>query len=44
MSACVLLNLLIEMAKRDKMQGLPSILPLFCSEFNKLFKRVGKKR
>ena len=29
MSAHVLLNLLNEMGKRDKMQGLPSILSLF---------------
>ena len=34
MSAHVLLNLL----KRDKMQGLPSILSLFCNKFNKLIK------
>ena len=31
----VLLNLLNEMGKRDKMRGLPSILSLFCNEFNK---------
>ena len=35
MSAPVLLNLLNELGKRDKMRGLPSILPLFCNEFNK---------
>ena len=35
MSAHVLLNLLNELGKRDKMQGLPSILSLFCNEFNK---------
>ena len=35
MSAHVLLNLLNELEKRDKMRGLPSILFLFCSEFNK---------
>ena len=35
MSAHVLLNLLNELGKRDKMQGLPSILFLFCNEFNK---------
>ena len=29
MSACVLLNLLNELKKRDKMQGLSSILSLF---------------
>ena len=36
MSAHVLLNLLNELSKRDKMQGLPSILSLFLSEFNKV--------
>ena len=35
MSAQVLLNLLNELGKRDKMRGLPSILSLFCNEFNK---------
>ena len=35
MSAHVLLNLLNELGKRDKMLGLPSILFLFCNEFNK---------
>ena len=35
MSAHVLLNLLNELGKRDKMRGLPSILSLFCIEFNK---------
>ena len=35
MSAHVLLNLLNELGKRDKMQGLPSILSLFRYEFNK---------
>ena len=35
MSAQVLLNLLNELGKRDKMQGLPSILSLFHNEFNK---------
>ena len=34
MSAHVLLNLLNELRKRDKMRGLPSILSL-CNEFNK---------
>ena len=34
-SAHVLLNLLIEWGKRDKMRGLPSILSLFRNEFNK---------
>ena len=31
MSAHVLLNLLNELGKRDKMRGLPSILSLFCN-------------
>ena len=35
MSAHVLLNLLNKLGKRDKMQGLPSILSLFRKEFNK---------
>ena len=35
MSAHVLLNLLNKLGKRDKMRGLPSILSLFCNEFNK---------
>ena len=35
MSAHVLLNLLNELGKSDKMQGLPSVLSLFCNEFNK---------
>ena len=35
MSAHVLLNLLNELGKRDKMRGLPSILFLFRNEFNK---------
>ena len=34
-SAHVLLNLLNELGKRDKMRGLPSILSLFRNEFNK---------
>ena len=34
MSAHVLLNLLNELGKRDKMRGLPSILYLFRNEFN----------
>ena len=34
-SAYVLLNLLNELRKRDKMRGLPSILSLFRNEFNK---------
>ena len=40
MSAHVLLNLLNELAKRDQMRGLPSILSLFCKEFNK-FNNTG---
>ena len=36
MSAQFLLNLLKELRKRDKMQGLQSILSLFCEEFNKI--------
>ena len=35
MTAHVLLNLLNELGKRDKMRGLPSILSLFRNEFNK---------
>ena len=35
MSAHVLWNLLNELGKRDKMQGLSSILSLFRNEFNK---------
>ena len=35
MSAHVLLNLLNEFGKRDKMRGLPRILSLFRNEFNK---------
>ena len=31
----VLLNLLNELRKRDKMRGIPSILSLFRNEFNK---------
>ena len=38
MSAHVLLNLLNELGKRDKMRGLPSILSLFPNEFNKFNK------
>ena len=34
MSAHVLLNLLNELRKRDKMRGLPSILSLFRNKFN----------
>ena len=35
MSAHVLLNLLNELGKRDKMRGLPSILSLLRNQFNK---------
>ena len=35
MSAHVLLNLLNELGKRDKMRGFPSILSLFSNELNK---------
>ena len=35
MSAHAFLNLLNEWRKRDKMRDLPSILSLFCNEFNK---------
>ena len=34
MSAHVLLNVLSEFGKRDKMRGVPSILSLFRNEFN----------
>ena len=36
MSAYVLLNLLNELRKNDKMRGLPSILSLFGNELKKL--------
>ena len=42
MSAHVSLNLLIELRKRDKMLGLPSILSLFRNKFNK-FNYTGAK-
>ena len=35
MSAHVLLNLLNELGRRDKMRGLSSILSLFLNEFDK---------
>ena len=35
MSAHVLLNILKELGKRDKIHGLQSILSLFCNKFNK---------
>ena len=40
MSAHVLLNLLNDLQKRDKMQGLPSILSLFRNQFNR-FNNTG---
>ena len=42
MSARVLLNLLNELRKRDKMRGLPSILSLFRNEFKK-FNNAGAR-
>ena len=42
MSANVLLNLLNELRKRDKMRGLPSILSLFGNELNK-FNNTGAR-
>ena len=42
MSAHVLLNLLKEFGKRNKMRGLPSILFLFPNEFNK-FNNTGAR-
>ena len=42
MGAHVLLNLLNELGKRDKMRGLPSILSIFCNEFNK-FNNTGAR-
>ena len=43
MSAHVLLNLLNELGKRDKMPDLLSMLYLFRNEFNKLNKRTRMK-
>ena len=40
MSVYVLLNLLNELGKRDKMRGLPSILSIFRNEFDK-FNNTG---
>ena len=37
MSAHVLLNLLKELRKSDKMRGMPSILPLFHNEFSQRY-------
>ena len=42
MSAHVLLKLLKELGKRDKLRGLPSILSLFRKEFNK-FNTTGAR-
>ena len=42
MSAHVLLILLNKVGKSDKMRGLPSILSLFCKEFNK-FNKIGAR-
>ena len=42
MSAHVLLNLLNQLGKRDKMRDLPSILFLFRNEFNK-FNNTGAR-
>ena len=42
MSAHVLLKLLIELGKRDKMRGLQSILSLFLNGFNK-FNNTGAR-
>ena len=42
MSGHVLLNLLNELGKRDKMRGLSSILSLFRNEFNKFNKRRAR--
>ena len=38
MSAHVLLNLLNELGKRDRMRGLPSIISLFRNKFNQFNK------
>ena len=42
MSAHVLMNLLNELGKRDKMRGLPSILSLFRNEFNKFINTIAR--
>ena len=42
MSAHVLLNLLNELGKRDRMRGLQSILSLFRNEFNKSYNTGGR--
>ena len=43
MSAHVLLNLLNELRKREKMRGLPSILTLFRNEFDKFNNTRARK-
>ena len=43
MSDHVLLNLVNEMRKKDKMRGLPSILSFFRNEFNK-FDNTGSRK
>ena len=42
MSVHVLLNLLNDSGKSDKMRGLPSILSLFRKEFNKEFLAIRR--
>ena len=42
MSAHVLLNLLNELRKRDKMRGLPCILSFFCNDFNKFNNAIAR--
>ena len=42
MSAHVLLNLLNELGKRDKMRGLTSILSLFRNDFNKFNNTIAQ--
>ena len=42
MSAHVLLKLLNELGKRNKMRGFPSILSLFRNEFNKFNKKRAR--
>ena len=43
MSAHMLLNLLNELRKRDKMRGMPSILSLFRNEFKNKFNNTGAR-
>ena len=42
MSAHVLLNVLTELGKKDKMRGLPTIISFFPNEFNK-FNNAGAR-